>query len=289
MHKPDNLPRQSLYFDYQIFPVAPLPRGSGCRAQVVVGAGPMGLALALALDLAHHGVRVVVLAAGQQVCEGSRAIVFTRRSLEILQQLGAERVLVEQGLPWRFGTSYYRGQAVFRLEAPHDEHDRFAPLNKLQQVLEAAMVDLIQQHPSIELRWGHLMTGVTCEVDEARLTVDTPQGTYTQCASWVAACDGARSTLRQLQGLQLEGESWQGRFVIADIKIDLPLPTERLAFFDPEWNPGNTVLMDREPFGIWRIDYQLPPDETPERALQPASLAARIKAQLHSIGFGDRT
>ena len=73
-------------------------------------------------------------------------------------------------------------------------------------------------------------------------------------------------------------------FVIADIKVDLPLPTERLAFFDPPWNPGNTVLMHREPGGIWRIDYQLPAGETPEQALHPDSLKARIDAQLAMIG-----
>jgi hypothetical protein len=57
--------------------------------------------------------------------------------------------------------------------------------------------------------------------------------------------------------LKLEGSSYEGRFVIADIRVDLPLPTERLAFFDRTWNPGNTVLMHREPHGIWRVDYQL--------------------------------
>lgn len=286
MHQPDMTPRQSLYFEYAIHPAAPIPRDTAVAMVVVVGAGPIGLTLAL--DLARHGVRVIVLEAEQQVSEGSRAIVFTRRSMEILQQVGAEGPIVEDGLPWRFGTSYYRGQAVFRLEAPHDEHDRFAPMHNLQQqVLEAAMVEMLARQPLIELRWAHKTVGVSSTAEGASLEVDTPTGCYTQRASWVVACDGARSTLRQLQGLQMEGESWQGRFVIADIKINLPLPTERLAFFDPAWNPGNTVLMHREPFGIWRIDYQLPAGESPEEALQPASLSARINAQLASIGCGE--
>jgi 3-(3-hydroxy-phenyl)propionate hydroxylase len=84
--------------------------------------------------------------------------------------------------------------------------------------------------------------------------------------------------------LEMEGASYEGFFVIADIRIDLPYPTERLAFFDPEWNPGNTILMHREPHGIWRVDYQLPPGETPEEALQPDSMKARIDAQLAMIG-----
>ncbi|NDD01939.1 MAG: monooxygenase, partial [Betaproteobacteria bacterium] len=47
----------------------------------------------------------------------------------------------------------------------------------------------------------------------------------------------------------------------------------------------NTILMHREPHGIWRVDYQLPPGETPEEALRPESLKQRIDAQLKMIGF----
>ena len=288
MHQPDTTPRRSIYFDYRVFPAAPPARGDAASAPVVVvGAGPIGLVLAL--DLARRGVRVVVLEAQQQVSEGSRAIVFTRRSMEILQQVGADRAVTRRGLPWRFGTSYYRGQPVFRMEAPQDPHDRFHPMiNLQQQVLEAELVELAAQQPHVDLRWGHRVTAVRSDDDGATLEIDTPQGPYAQRAGWVVACDGARSALRQLQGLKLEGDSYEGRFVIADIRIELPLPTERLAFFDPPWNPGNTVLMHREPMDIWRIDYQLPAGETPEQALAPASLKARIDAQLASIGFGDR-
>ena len=68
----------------------------------------------------------MVLTAELQVSAGSRAIVFTRRTLEILQQVGvADAAAVPQGLPWRFGNSFYRGQRVFRMEAPHDDDDRF--------------------------------------------------------------------------------------------------------------------------------------------------------------------
>ncbi|WP_372832975.1 FAD-dependent monooxygenase, partial [Pontibacterium sp.] len=85
-------------------------------------------------------------------------------------------------------------------------------------------------------------------------------------------------------GPRMEGDSYTGNFVIADIKIDIDLPTERLAYFDPEWNPGNTILMHREPEGIWRLDYQLPEGETAEEALAPESLNKRIQAQLDMIG-----
>jgi len=239
-------------------------------------------------------VRCVLLESERQVSEGSRAIVFTRRSMEILQQVGVSDAVLQRGLPWRFGNSHYRGQRVFRMEAPHDDDQRFFPMTNLQQqYLEEYLLDAVARQPLIDLRWGHKVTQLlrndtNGEQPGAELEVDTAEGPYRLRADWVVACDGPRSALRQLCDLRMEGAAYEGRFVIADIRIDLPLPTERLAFFDPDWNPGNTVLMHREPEGIWRVDYQLPVGETPEQALAPESMKARIDAQLAAIGQAGR-
>ena len=287
MHQPVGTPRPSIYYDYRVHaPWLPSAHGAQPRHPVVIaGAGPAGMVTAL--ELARHGVPSVLLNSELQVSQGSRAIVFTRRSMEILQQVGVADRMTASGLPWRFGNSIYQGQTVFRMEAPHDADDRFFPmLNLQQQYLEEYLLDACAASPLIELRWGNKVVGVQQQADHARLTVDTPEGEYALEAGWLVAADGGRSDIRTMLGLKLEGASYEGFFVIADIRIDLPLPTERLAFFDPVWNPGNTILMHREPHGIWRVDYQLPPGEKPEDALRPESLKARIDAQLAMIGFG---
>lgn len=287
MHQPCAEPRQSIYYRYRVHqPWLPSAHpGEQRHAVVIVGSGPVGLTTAL--ELARHGQRCVVLESELQVSEGSRAIVFTRRSMEILQQVGVAQRVTETGLPWCYGNSIYRGQRVFRMESPRDEDDRFFPMiNLQQQYLEEYLVDAVQAHPLIELRWGNRVGRLEQAGSSVRLEVDTPEGAYGLETDWLVACDGARSGIRGAMGLQMEGASYEGRFVIADIRIDLPLPTERLAFFDPTWNPGNTILMHREPHGIWRVDYQLPPGEDAEQALRPESLKARIDAQLEMIGFG---
>jgi 3-(3-hydroxy-phenyl)propionate hydroxylase len=289
MHQPASAPRRSIYYDYTVHPPW-LPSqhpAQPLHPVVIAGGGPVGLTAAL--ELARFGVPCVLLESEQQVSEGSRAIVFTRRSMEILQQVGVAERVTQNGLPWRFGNSFYRGQRVFRMEAPHDENDRFGPMiNLQQQFLEQYLVEACQANPLIDLRWGNRVTAVTQHADHAQLQVDTPEGPYTLQTEWLMASDGARSAIRSLLDLKLEGASYEGRFVIADIRIDLPLPTERLAFFDPDWNPGNTVLLHREPLGIWRIDYQLPEGETPEQALSSESLKTRINAQLAMIGHADK-
>jgi 3-(3-hydroxy-phenyl)propionate hydroxylase len=205
--------------------------------------------------------------------------------MEILQQVGVADRMTANGLPWRFGNSYYRGQRVFRLEAPHLEDDRFFPIiNVQQQYMEEYLHEACKNQPLIDFRWGNKVERVTQKSGGAEVVVDTPEGEYTLETDWLIAADGGRSGIRTAMNLQMEGASYEGFFVIADIKVDLPLPTERLAFFDPDWNPGNTILMHREPHGIWRVDYQLPAGESPEQALKPESLKARIDAQLAMIG-----
>ncbi len=285
MHQPPTEARASLYYNHQVFePWMPTDHPPQPRKKVViVGAGPAGLLTAL--ELARHGVPSVVLNQEVQVSAGSRAIVFTRRSLEILQQVGVAARIVENGLPWRFGNSFYRAQLVYRMEAPHDEDERFFPMNNLQQqYLEAYLLDACAAQPLIELRWGNKLVQVTQVADHAQCLIDTPAGEYEQSTDWLVAADGGRSGTRTALGLTLEGASYEGLFVIADIRIDLPYPTERRAYFDPDWNPGNTILMHRQPHGIWRVDYQLPVGETPEEALQPESMKQRIDAQLAMIG-----
>ena len=287
MYIPDQTPRHSVYYNYSIYPFQTPPELRGTTQTypaVIVGAGPIGLVTAL--ELARYNIPVQVISAEVQVSHGSRAIVFTRRSMEILQQVGIAERMLATAYPWRSGNSIYRGQRVFRLEAPHDEDDRFQPLNNLQQqYVEQYLIEQAQLNPLIELRWGSQVMGVTSFPEHAELQIDTPEGEYTLSCNWLIAADGAKSTIRQVLGLRMEGASYRGRFVIADIKIDIPWPTERLAYFDPDWNRGNTILMHRQPEGIWRLDYQLPPNETPEQALAPESLNTRIQAQLDMVGI----
>ena len=286
MHIPSTQPRPSIYYKYQVFKpwLASQNAPQSKHKVVIVGAGPAGMVTAL--ELARHGVPCVLLSADLQFSQGSRAIVFTRRSMEILQQVGVAHRITENGLPWRCGNSIYRGQKVFRMETPHDPDDRFFPMiNIQQQYLEEYLHDACASNPLIDVRWGNKLVKAVNIEDGVSAEIDTPEGPYTLTTDWLVAADGGRSEIRSSMNLKLEGASFESIFVIADIRIDLPYPTERLAFFDPDWNRGNTILMHREPHGIWRVDYQLPPGETPEEALRPESLKQRIDAQLKMIGF----
>src|ERR1700761_6625094 len=98
---------------------------------LIAGGGPVGLAMALAL--AKQGVASVVIEADQTVCVGSRAICLSRRSLEILDQLGVLGSFAQKGLPWTSGRSFHHRELVLEFAMMHDGDQRLAPMTNLQQ------------------------------------------------------------------------------------------------------------------------------------------------------------
>lgn len=286
MHQPEQKPRSSAFYSYEIHPFRRPPELEGKVSEqpvVVVGAGPIGMVVAL--DLARWGVASILLEAELQVSHGSRAIVLTRRSMEILQQVGVDGPFVEKGLTWNKGKSFFRGKQVYEMVMPHDPDDRFMPAtNVQQQFIEQYLVEAVEASPLIDMRWGSAVTGLTQDDTGVTLTVDTPEGEYELRTSWVVAADGGRSVIRRLLGLRMEGRAYAGNFVIADIMAPVDLPTERLCYFDPDWNPGNNVLVHRQPDSLWRIDFRLPDGETAEQALEEDRLATRIDSVLKMIG-----
>lgn len=286
MHLPETRPRPSVFYNYEIHPFrrpAELDGGGEPAPVAIVGAGPIGMLTAI--ELARFGVRSVLLEQELQVSHGSRAIVLTRRSVEILQHAGVAGPFLAKGLPWSSGRSFYRGKPVYEMVMPHDDDDRFLPgLNIQQQYIEQYLVEAVEKSDLIDFRWGSKVLAVTQDERSATLRIDTPEGEYDLKADWVVAADGGRSTIRKLMNLKMEGRAYVGNFVIADIKADIDLPTQRLCFFDPDWNPGNNVLVHRQPDGLWRIDFRLPDGETAEEATRPEKLAERIDHALGMIG-----
>ena len=274
----------SLYFDYPHF--APPARDTGPeprRPVVIVGAGPVGMTAAL--TLAHYGVRSLLLDRKDTFNDGSRAICISRSSYYILERIGAVAPFLEKSLGWTKGRSFYRGQQILEFGMPDSADEKYRPMYNLeQQYIEEFLWDAVKASDLIETRWQSEITGIEDDTRGVTLTVADPMGSYSLAADWVLAADGARSAIRTMRGLRLKGENYEGRYVIADVQMDHDYPTIRRALFDPACRPGGTVLIHRQPDNIWRIDYQLRPEESAEEATKEENVRASVASVLKEIG-----
>ncbi len=262
---------------------------------VVVGGGPVGLATAL--GLAQRGIPVVVVSAGDRVSVGSRAICTSRHSLEILDNLGVGDRTQDRSIIWDGGRSFYRDEQVLQFTMPNDPKFVRPPMVNLSQAdIEQYLWESLLERDDVVLLPCSPVTDVTVAPADApangssqvaTLSVTTPDGPRTLHASWVIAADGARSAVRDALGLKLEGTAYEGRYVIADIVWETDWKAERLVWFNPESNPGQTIIMHCQPDNIWRIDYQLGPDEDAEVQTRPEVIKERITRHLKWVGMGD--
>ena len=246
---------------------------------VIVGAGPVGLSLAI--DLAQRGQPVVVLDNDCKLSTGSRAICFSKRTLEIWDRLGVGQPMVDKGVSWNLGKVFAQDQSLYQFDLlPEDGHERPAFINLQQYYAEAYLVERALQLPLIDLRWHSKVTALMPRADGASVMVETPEGDYRIEAQWVLACDGSRSPLRGLLGQESHGRIFRDRFLIADVKMHADFPTERWFWFDPPFHPGQSVLLHRQPDDVWRVDFQLGWDADPEEEKKPENIVPRIRALL---------
>jgi 3-(3-hydroxy-phenyl)propionate hydroxylase len=248
------------------------------RPVVVVGAGPVGLALAI--DLAQQGLPVLLLDDDDTVSVGSRGLCYAKRTLEILDRLGCGDSVVAKGVTWNVGRTFHRSDEVFHFDLLPGP----GMVNLQQYHLEQILVERAQALPGIDLRWKSRVVAVQPEADGVQLEVQTEDGRYRLQADWLLAADGARSGLRRMLGLDVSGQVFQDRFLIADVVLKQPLfaegAAERWFWFDPPFHPGQSVLLHREADGVWRIDFQLGWDADPELERQPERVLPRLRAML---------
>lgn len=238
--------------------VTPNPTGKDDFEVVIVGGGPVGLTLAL--DLGHRGRRVLVLNKRDFVAAGSKAICFSKRTLDIWNRLGVGQAMIDRGVIWNLGKVFWGSddQPVYSFDMlPLKSQEMPGFINLQQYYCEEILIDAVVQQPNITLRWGHEVTGLAQAADGVQLDVRSDHGDYRLQAPWVVACDGSTSPVRTLLGLDFEGRIFEDNFLIADIRLKQERPSERWFWFDPPFNPGKSALMHKQPDDVWRLDFQL--------------------------------
>jgi 3-(3-hydroxy-phenyl)propionate hydroxylase len=265
-----------------LYPYAPITDRSR-RKVIVVGAGPVGLVMAL--DLALRGVPVLLIDDQEGLGEGSRAICFSKRTLEICDRLGAANPMLDKGVLWSKGKVFRHDRLIYDFDLlPEDGHQFPAFINLSQVDFETMLITRLRavqaEGAPLEFHGGHRVSHVQDHGDHVALNLGTPDGTTTLTADYVVACDGARSPIRAMLGLGFQGRTFEDNFLIADVCMQADFPTERWFWFDPHFKSGASALLHKQPDGVWRIDFQLGSGIDRKAELEPAKVRARVAAML---------
>ncbi|WP_142846449.1 FAD-dependent oxidoreductase [Telmatospirillum sp. J64-1] len=265
-------------FDY-VQPSEQKAGQAGRHPAIVVGAGPVGLTAAI--DLAQQGIPVVVLDDDNTVSVGSRGVCYAKRALEVLDRLGVGDACCTKGVSWNVGRTFFREEEVYSFNlCPQPDHKRPGMINLQQYYLEEFLVKRCAELPNIDLRWKNRVVAVEAGTDKTTLDVQTPDGFYTLETGWLVVADGARSSIRTMMGLDIDGKVFMDRFLIADIVMHADFPAERWFWFDPPFHPNQSVLLHRQSDNVWRIDFQLGWQADPEEERKPEKVIPRIQAML---------
>lgn len=269
-------------YTYPKFAYQKPPELSGAASKrypvVIVGAGPVGLAAAL--DCHVHGIPVIVVDEDDTVSIGSRGLAYAKRALEILDRCGVGDAVVNKGVTWNVGRTFFGEGEVFNFNLqPEPDHKRPGMVNLQQYYLEEFMVAECARR-NIEIRWKNKVIAVETKEGGVSLQVQTADGVYSIETDWLIACDGARSPVRTMLGLEMEGKIFMDRFLIADVVMKAEFPPERWFWFDPPFHRNQSVLLHREANDVWRIDFQLGWDADPEEEKKPERVIPRIQAML---------
>jgi 2-polyprenyl-6-methoxyphenol hydroxylase-like FAD-dependent oxidoreductase len=219
----------------------------------IVGAGPVGLALAL--GLARHGVATALLERNDGTSRTSRAPAVHVRTREVLRQWGVEDEFLEHGtllqpLAMHSVEPGVAPLATIDFSVIEEEAQRPGLLVLEQSETERLLLAAVRRTGLCDVRFGTEVTGLVQRPASVSLECDTGGTRQRLTARYVVGCDGAGSFVRSATGMSFAGHTYRLQPLLADVRInersELPWPRA--------WTgPGAFAFTVRLRPGLWRI------------------------------------
>ena len=224
---------------------------------LIVGAGPTGLMLAN--QLGRRGVRTLIIDRHRGPAEQTRAMAVHARTLEIFAQLGVADRALALGRRGNGANMWTGGRRAARI--PLDAMGRgLSPYpfvlmlgqDDTERILGARLRDW-----GVDVRWNTELVALEQHPDHVTVKIRTADGaTETVTASYLAGCDGSRSTVREMNGIGFPGEPYEHVFFVSDTTATGPMVPDELNVY--LWRDGFTLLFPMAGTNRWRVICILP-------------------------------
>lgn len=243
---------------------------------IIVGAGPVGATLSLLL--AREGASVFLADKAAEIYPLPRAAHIDHEIVRVFQAIGAADAVMAASK----ATTYYdfltaSGEVLMRFGSADQKSPSGWPASNMihQPTVESVLRDLIARTPSVELKTEWTLAAFEIDSTGVIARFDTPSGEQTVRGCFLVGCDGARSTVRDLAGIELEDLDFDEPWLVIDTLVHdaSRLPDRNLQICDPK-RPTTCVQMGS---GRHRWEFMLKPGETPDEVLDDAFVADLLK------------
>ncbi|WP_405682771.1 FAD-dependent monooxygenase [Streptomyces sp. NBC_01238] len=237
---------------------------------VVAGAGPTGLALACGLRAGGVPVRVVDKAEGPSAT--SRALGLQPRGSEVLDRLGALVDLPQRSVHIGQVITHVNGEPMARLKVGQRTKLVTRPGLVISQAEVEARLRRRLSDLGVEVEWGREV--LAADQNSQGVTVRFADGQVR--ADWLVGCDGAHSRVRKAAGIGFPGVAVIERFLLADVRADLPLPRDAVSV----WLRGDQMVgaFPLPGTDVWRLMAPAPAGTAED--LEPDGLLAALAGVL---------
>jgi 2-polyprenyl-6-methoxyphenol hydroxylase-like FAD-dependent oxidoreductase len=243
---------------------------------LVVGAGPTGLMLAN--QLGRRGVRTTIIDRHDGPALQTRALGVQARTLEIYSHLGIAVQALESGKRATGADIWAQGRPAARIPLGDIGQDLspYPFLLILGQDDNERLLGESLRRWGLAVLWNTELVALTQEADRVRATLKQPDGTSREItAAWVAGCDGARSAVRGLCGIEFQGAPYEHVFFVADTQVTGPMVPDELNVY--LWVGGFHLFFPMRGTDHWRIVGIVPPALRGKDDLELADVAPSIR------------
>jgi 3-(3-hydroxy-phenyl)propionate hydroxylase len=232
---------------------------------LIAGAGPVGLVAGA--HLARAGVPVTVFEEGNDLSTESRASTFHPPTLDMLDELGAAKPLIAQGLicpTFQYRTKKHGLLAEFNFSAIADATKHPYRVQSEQSKLTRILYEQMRRHPNFVLEFGCEVVGAAQNAGGVEVTVARGGQRETRRGRYLIGADGASSTVRRALGIEFEGFTWPDRLLVVSTPFDFFSVIPDLSSVSYVADPQRWYFLLQIP-GLWRAMFLVNEDASDER------------------------